>query len=407
MALKTNIENLVIGFDTKKQLVKILRCKGADFKNITVEELQCDENLMNGARIFDVLDKVLSFYLATEKLSFPDTFIVLPDYLVSTDIITLPTLAAGKQKDVLGAFLARMYPNFQGIIHKSMVVGKNKRQTTFAVSMADKNIVAECAMVCKKHDLNLRVLTFAANAMVNSFLALATRSRPADFLLVDIKETQTKVAYVLHDKTTCFFELPFGQNLLLCQTPAHLADFVESPAALREIFNVSGTTLSEDITFAGATIEEIEAMAFQHFCTANSQRLRQAESALVQTDAAKPVVEQNFDVFARYLSGFLHSVVNKYALAAPQCAFVNVPDGVHLEKMAKDFDIELVSMKNSLAEKCLITDYFDLFGAVYASKFNAAQNFMDRDKAFSGLGVAFKGAFAKKDKKQKPKGKKS
>lgn len=389
MALNKKIQNLVVGLDTKNYLVKILKNNGTDFKKATIDELTCEPDLVENKRIFEILDKILGYYIANQKLSAPDVYVVLPDYYITTDIITLPTMSQKSLKDALDAELRRMYPNFSALEHNSTLLSKTKKQSTFLVCMTEKGIIHDCISACKKHGLNLRCITYSANAIINSFLALGSKIKNGNLLYLNIGENQSKIIYSTHGKTICFLPLGFGRNFLSTETAQLLPNYEKNKVALREVFNTNAN-LMETYSYIPGNIDNLEEQAFAQYCAEYNRKQTSAERILQGATSKKSVLQINFAVFARYLEGIKNTITQTYGLPEPEIAIVNLPNNMLSALKNADFDIKITPLKDELIEPCLLVDYFDLYGAIFSVAFNKGQNFADKDKKANFKGVRAK-----------------
>lgn len=389
MALSKKIENLVVGLDTKNFLIKIFKNTGTDFKKAAIDEIACEEDLVKNKRIREILDNVLGYYISTQKLSAPDVYIVLPDYFITTDIITLPTMPQNRLKEAMRAELQRMYPNFANLQYNSTILSKTKKQVVFSVSMVEKGILHDCASACKKHSLNLRCITYSANAIINSFLALGGKSKLGNLLYLHLAENQSKIIYATHGKTICFQPLAFGKNFLSTEEALALPNFAQSTAALREVFN-SNANVADGFSFVPGSTDNLEDQAFAQFCEAQKRRQIAAERILQRSTTKKSILQLNFSVFARYLLGIKNTIAHTYGLPAPELAIVNLPNNMISALKNADYDIKISPLKDELVEPCLLADYFDLYGAIFSIAFNKGQNFLDKDKKASFKGVRAK-----------------
>ena len=372
MALSKKIENLVVGVDTKNCLVKILRNNGNDFKKATIEELSCENELIENQKIYDILVKILGYYLVSQRPVNPDVYVVLPDYFVTKDVITLPLLPQVKQKEVLRAELKRLYPNFDNLAISTTVLAKNKKQIVFSVVLVQKGLLLDCVLACKKHGLNLKGITYSSNCIINSFLALA-KGKYANFLYVNVEETTSKIIYAMQGKTVCALPLGFGKDFLSIEQQNFLPNFVSSLVAQKELFN------SAENLGAVSYSQSPEIDQFEKFCQTQTNKRLKAEEVL-QSDK-KTVLQNNFQVFSRYILGAAESIAQKTGLLLPDVAIVNLPANLASAIKNTDLDIKIALAKDELAEPCLLLDYFDLYGAIFCEKFNRSQNFLDRQNS--------------------------
>ena len=259
MALSKKIENLVLQVDPKNKLVQVLRTFGDSQKDVVIEQLSCDKELFENKRIFEVLDSVLSAYLADSPITNPtEVFFVLADYFISNDIIVLPVLPPAKQKVALWTELKKTYPHFETLHFATTVLFKNKKRVVYGVSMAQKTIVQDCILIAKKYGLNLKNISYSANAVSSGFLALGTKLKADNFLILDIKEETSSFIYVTNKKTAIFFGLPIGQNVLSGKTLQFLPNYVESSLAEKEVFGQTHLSAPSEPTFFAGTMDEIE-----------------------------------------------------------------------------------------------------------------------------------------------------
>ena len=389
MSLSKKIQNLVVGLDTKNYLIKIFKNSGTDFKKAAIDEIACEADLVENKRILEILDNVLGYYLSSQKLSAPDVYIVLPDYFITTDIIVLPAMPQNRLKEALQAELRRMYPNFSALTHNTTVLSKTKKQVVFLVCMVEKGILQDCATACKKHSLNLRCITYSANAIINSFLALGGKSKNGNLLYLHLAENQSKIIYATHGKTICFQPLGFGKNFLSTEQALLLPNFAQNTAAMREVFN-SNANVSDGYSYVPGSTENLEDQAFAQFCDAQRRRQIAAERILQRATTKKSILQLNFSVFARYLLGIKNTVAYTYGLPSPDLAVVNLPNNMVSALKNADYDITISPLKDELVEPCLLADYFDLYGAIFSVAFNKGQNFLDKDKKASFKGVRVK-----------------
>lgn len=379
MALNKKIHNIVIGIDTKNNQLKILRNMGKDHKKLSIEHLSYEPDLYKTNQIFELLDRLLSYHLANNPLGPNDAYIVLPDHFVFTQIIVLPSMPTAKSNATLKAEIARIMPKNQKYGTTVTQISKTKTNAVFSVRFVLEEVLDDCVRACKKNGLNLRGISYSANCLLNSFLALGTQSKNQDLMFLDIKEKSSTLVCQLGGKNAMFFTLPIGQNFLSSEQKNYLSEFIKARHAQKDVFNSAGST-AYNITFAGKTVAEIENNAFKHFKNTYQSTLQNAEDFVAKESAKTSALSINFDVLKRYVWQ-AHDYLKELNLPAPTTTVVNIPKSFGNALMGGAGDIVFSPLKQHLAEKCLITDYLDLYGALFMGSFNKSHNF-DLKKSF-------------------------
>ena len=377
MALSKKIENLVLQVDPKNKLVKVLRNFGDSQKDVVIEELSCDKELFENKRIFEVLDSVLSAYLVDSPITNPtDVFFVLADYFISNDIIVLPVLPPAKQKVALWTELKKTYPHFETLHFATTVLFKNKKRVVYGVSMAQKTVVQDCILIAKKYGLNLKNISYSANAVSSGFLALGTKLKADNFLILDIKEEKSSFIYVTNKKTATFFGLPIGQNVLSGKTLQFLPNYLDSGLAEKEVFGQTHLSAPSEPTFFAGTMDEIEARSFQNV-QKNKKEERIATEKFLSTFAThKTMLQKNFSVYLRHINA-IKDVFEEYGLPKLEAVVVNLPNEFLPAIENTGLSVPITSMEAEFAEPSLLAQFLDLFGMIYSGKFNSEQNFLN------------------------------
>lgn len=393
MALNKKITNIVFGLDPRNFQIKIFKNFGSDFNNAVIELLDVDPILIENKSVYDMMDRVLLYYLSQDPITTPhDAFFVLPDYFVATDIITLPILKKSKQQSVLVAEIKKSFSNFAEYKYKSVEIQRNKKQITYAVTLVKKEIITDIQKVCQKYKLNLKCVTFSANAIINSFNFLSAKRVVGPSIILNIDQNSSKVIYALDGKTISFNELSFGQNFLSQDTPELLPTFVESPFADQEIFTLNKQTDVSEPSFWMVDVDGEDAQFFKHYKRIKQREKIATERFLFAMGENNTILQNNFAVFARHLYAIKNSF-DAYSLPLVQNVIVNLPDHLASAINIAESDLNFVLMKSCFAENCLTTMYLDLFGAILYTKYNKNQNFASGQK--KGL-FGVKGLFKRK-----------
>ena len=376
MSLNKKIQNIVIGLDTKLNQLKILRNFGSSHKKLTVEHLAYEPDLHQN-NLFDLLDSLLAYHLSQNPGHMLDGFVVLPNHFVFTQLIELPLMPSSRLAAALNAEIARICPQNEDYASTVTQVSKTKTNVQFFVALVQQQVLDDCIKACKKNGINLRGISYSANCTINSFNALSG-AKLQDFMFLDVQEKQSVLSYCTQGKTTTFFTLPIGQNFLSSTQKNVLANFKKNHYAQKEVFGAMGVN-AYNVTFAGSTVSEIEKNAFQHFKNTFLNNQIAQEEFVFSQQPSQSQLSANFGVLVRYISA-ANQFAQLQGLPIPQTTVVNLPKNLSPALSGQASDVSLSLLKDHLTEKCLITDYLDLYGALFINTYNKTQNFQTKVK---------------------------
>lgn len=371
MALSKKIENIVIGLDPKFNQLKILRNNGKNHKNLSIEHLAYEPDFYKD-NLFELLDNLISYHLKYFPAHTADAFVVLPNHFVFTQTITLPIMPAARLNLTLKAELERVCPKSEEYSIATTLIHKSKTNVVYFAVMVKQSILEACIKACKKNGLNLRGISYSANCTLNSFLALS-EGKLQDFMFLDIKETESTLIYAAANKTSSFFTLPIGQNFLSAEEINVLANFKNVSDAQKDVFNALGAN-AYNITFSGATVAEIEKNAFSYFKSTFLNTQKQQEEMFFKENPTISALSANFSVMLRYVAETAE-YVNRLVQTPPRGIVVNLPKHLQGAISNQKNDVPISLLKSHLTEKCLISDYLDLYGALFMNTYNKTQNF--------------------------------
>ena len=208
--------NLIIGFDTLSFNLKIMRVIGKDASTVKVDFIPVPEKHFTLGEWNEILLLGVGDYI--KQQNFDKTFavhLVLPDRVVGTDIVTVPTLARSKMIAGLEAHVKDLYMFYNDYKFNRSVVSANKTNTTFALLMVAKPLLNSVYKALGEHKLYIKNSTFAANATVNAALALRPKNRKQSFLFLDIKSDHACLIAVSNGTTVGWEHIKFGYNVFL------------------------------------------------------------------------------------------------------------------------------------------------------------------------------------------------
>ena len=207
-------------------------------------------------------------------------------------------------------------------------------------------------------------------------MALGTKLKADNFLILDIKEEKSSFIYVTNKKTATFFGLPIGQNVLSGKTLQFLPNYLDSGLAEKEVFGQTHLSAPSEPTFFAGTMDEIEARSFQNV-QKNKKEERIATEKFLSTFAThKTMLQKNFSVYLRHINA-IKDVFEEYGLPKLEAVVVNLPNEFLPAIENTGLSVPITSMEAEFAEPSLLAQFLDLFGMIYSGKFNSEQNFLN------------------------------
>ena len=255
--------NLIVGVSTTDNCITIMRIIGSDLSTCKVDYIPVDKNLIVRGEWAEIFAEYLPEYI--ENQHFDKTFAVyllLPDRLVSTDILTVPTLSASKTEETLQTQINELYtfaPNYK---FNKLLLQSNKANTTYELIMLDKDLLNSICKSLSGVKLYVKNCTYAASGALNAVFALRPKTRKQSFLFLDIKAKSARISVCGNGTTIGWSEIPFGLNILSNETILNEQNVVFNDVANIAVLNATETakkkkkTVIQSAADDNAVIEE-------------------------------------------------------------------------------------------------------------------------------------------------------
>ena len=158
---------------------------------------------------------VKAFAASTPSETVRKVTVVLPDSVVLTDTLHIPTMQNPAQtKKTLSQTLEGIFRNFKDLRGGSYVLDQNKQYTTFAITAVQKRIVSSIFAACSENKMLVDTLTYASGAAVAGAQILDSRLKNATFLFLDVKDVYSRLVFVSKGRPVGYYIFPFGLELL-------------------------------------------------------------------------------------------------------------------------------------------------------------------------------------------------
>ena len=204
----------VIGIDIENEIIRLYSMKNGDKNSISYYVGNYKASGF-GDDFYEKLAIILKKYhedlpaIPLNKVS-----VILPDTAVLTDSVTVPTIAKRTIENSVDVTLSNLYRNAVNIKFNRFVLSQNKDTTTYSIVGVRRELLARITKTFEKNQVGISNITFASNAAVDGAFILNPKLKNSTFVLLDIKDTSSKIIFVIKGKTIGFYNLPFGRNAL-------------------------------------------------------------------------------------------------------------------------------------------------------------------------------------------------
>lgn len=140
--------------------------------------------------------------------------LVLPDHLFLTDTLDVPAVGKKAMESSLEVAIGAVYKNKNDLKYHTFPLAQNKQFATYGLVGVRKDLVAGLTNACAANQISVQNITFAANAMVNGAITLNPKLKAGTFALLDIRESDARLALVNKGRTVGALSLPFGYGML-------------------------------------------------------------------------------------------------------------------------------------------------------------------------------------------------
>lgn len=232
--------NLIIGIDENDYCLVIMRCVGTDTSSCQVNYIPVERALINDGKWADIFARYLPDYI--ESQHFDKAFairLVLPNRLVATDILTVPTLSAPKTAEALQVQCKELYRFSADYKINKLLLSSNKSNTAYELFMVNKNTINSIYKALSASKLYVRDCTYVAAAALNAVFALRGKTKKQNFLFLDIKSNSACISVCVNGNNVGWVEVPFGLNFLSDDCVNFESDFVPNDLANAAVKNAA------------------------------------------------------------------------------------------------------------------------------------------------------------------------
>lgn len=336
----TSLITTVIGIDTDAETISFYVDLGHKKEVQQVISYRCPPF---GEEFYQKLDKAIkSYQQRNPSISMSKVSIVLPDYDFLMDTINVPTLGRKATNKSLEVAISAIYKNKKDLRYRTFPLAQNRQFATFGLVGIRKEILEKLEDVCAANQISIQSVTFAANAMACGAMVLNPKLKNGTFLLLDIKETYARYAFVNKGRVVGTYRLPFGdsvlyksrlvsEDLLFDHATGELLVLNAMEKAKAKQLTMMGDEAEEEETLPQETEDEEEEL-FAGSAPGNGKKMGRKLPKFMQRELPtdrEGFVYENFRIFLKWTLDLLSSNTSITALGAVDTVYIN---------MAKEYD---------------------------------------------------------------------
>lgn len=331
--------------------------------------------------------------------------ILVPDCLVLTDSVNIPGVNRKSLDNMTTVAIEARYRNLAELRYNKYVSASNKQYSTVNMVVVRQKLLQGLYTCCSAANMFANVLTFESNAIVDGAMALNGKLKGGTYLLADIKEGYSRLAYVVKGNTVGCFDLPFGFGILHDNKLVAENMLFDHPTAELAVVNAKEKAKAKQLTMAGgdAAAENPEGAEPQEADNFDAEISFSNESNTVQRTVQiktlpkktprvlpkfmqRPIPEtpegyqyENFRIFVKWILEFIGGNPRLKEMGTVETVYVNMPprfdhlyDAVNLEKEENGVVFQSLGLDK---EKDIIARHLELYGGLFAAQYNQNNNF--------------------------------
>lgn len=346
---------------------------------------------------FDKFGKVLKAYQLKHPADpLQKVSLVLPDHVFLTDTVDVPNLGKKAMEHSLEMAISAVYKNKEDLKYRTFPITQNRQFATFGMVGVRKDLAARLTDICGENRIAVQNITFAAAAMTNGALALNGKLKNGSFVLLNIRENASRVAFVNKGQTMGGYSLPFGYSMLYkTQLAAEDLLFDHATAELL-VLNAKEKAKAKQLTMMGEEVladpdEGTEAASVfaetegAEFDIASGKKIgrKLPKFMLRETPTGREgFVYENFRIFMKWTLELIAANAAAANLADVDTVYVNLPRGYEFLYDMVNGEEEENGMKflpliggSGFDAANAGTRNLELFGGLYVKQYNKINNF--------------------------------
>lgn len=417
----------VITIDTEESLVRFFSMTQGNQASWKEEQKKCRGRVLDEQFIKTFQDIVSDYAAQNPTAQEAGVVVVLPDYAIATDTLSVPTLRHKKSTDSLNLAINELYKNAADLKINNRISTQNRQFTTFNVTMIQKSLMNSVYSACSACKMVPKAITYAASSTVNAVQSFNSKLANASYLFMDIKPNYTRISFVAHGHTCGYYFLPFGYSIFeRSRVAAEDMLFDHSQAELL-VLNAKEKAKAKQLTMMGnenasqmgqamaedenaeenaASAEpenesqdaeaENEEEASENVFSASANSMAGSTQTIKTLPKKQPrklpkymlretpqteegYVYENFRLFEKWALNLIQANQKQYWYEKPDAVYINLPkqydfvfERANEEKKENGISFLPIDKQNASDD---IIDNLESYGGFFTSQFNSNNNF--------------------------------
>lgn len=310
--------------------------------------------------------------------------LILPDQLFLLDMVNIPMIHRKAMQHSLSIAIESIYKNAEDLSLVTYSIQQTKQAATFGLTGTRRELLEQVRQVFADNGVTVTDVTFASNAMVNGAFALNSKLRGDTFLLLDIKESYSRFAFVVRGCTMGYFDLPFGHSMLYKSRIAAEDMLFDHRAGELLVLNAKERARAKQLTMEGVNPEELNEGSPVYEAAGDGTVRKSARKLPKFMQRPTPqsrgeYVYENFRIFIKWALELIANNQNIVSLSKLDKVYVNMPDEYNFlfDIINEDRDEHGVVFAPLLTEGTEITfaENLELYGGFFLGQYNEANTF--------------------------------
>ena len=329
--------------------------------------------------------------------------VLVPDYLISTTSFNIPGINKKNTMNLFNVALESNYANFRELRMNNLMVKQNKQYATFCVALIRQKLLQGIYSACSSCNMFANILTYEASACGSAAASLNGKVANDACLLLDIKETESTLAFLNKGIVIGNIDLPFGwdimkqpkvvaENMLFSHDVAELAVInAKEKAKAKQLTMMGGDNQQTDesgsgIDGDGGLLTDAAPAAPERQLNQTVKTLPKKTPRVLPKWMQRPVPDtqegfafENFRIFEKYVLEFIRANSRLTAIKEPSSVYVNMPEEFEYiyELVNQEIDENKIKFEDLgiKKEKPIIKEHLELYGGLCADQFGTLNNF--------------------------------
>lgn len=316
---------------------------------------------------------------------FQKTAVILPDQMFLLDMVSVPMIHRKAMQQSLSLAIEAIYKNAEELNLMTYSVQQTRQLATFGLVGARRDLLEQVRQTFADNGIAVTGITYASNAMVNGAFAANPKLKDNTFLLMDVKERYSRLAFVVRGCTMGYYDLPFGYSVLQNTGVASEDMLFDHRAGALLVLNAKERARAKQLTMEGVAEEESTEGEGTVYKSGRDGTLHKTARKLPKfmqrpaPETQEACIYENFRIFVKWALDLIANNRQIVSLEKLDTVYVNMPAeyGFLFSEVNKSRGDHGVTFAPLLPERteASITENLELYGGFFLGQYNEANTF--------------------------------